>query len=108
MALQLTEKAAGEIKRILQEQNQPEGTMLRVSVAGGGCSGFGYALGFDRAFDQEKDECYDLHDVPVVIDMKSDLYIDGTTIDFHDADGQRGFTFNNPNAMPMCGCSCGG
>ena len=48
MAVTLTEKAAGEIQRVLTEKNMPAGTVLRVGVAGGGCSGFQYALDFEK------------------------------------------------------------
>ncbi len=47
MSVTLTEKAATEVKKIITEQNLPEGTVLRVGVQGGGCSGFSYSLGFD-------------------------------------------------------------
>ena len=49
MAVTLTEKAASEVKKIIAEQNLPEGTVLRVGVQGGGCSGFSYSLNFDTA-----------------------------------------------------------
>ena len=40
----------------------------------------------------------------VVVDKKSDLFLDGTTLDFHEGIDKRGFTFNNPNASKSCGC----
>jgi iron-sulfur cluster assembly protein len=43
----LTERAAKEVRRIITEQSLPSGTVLRVGVKGGGCSGFSYTLGFD-------------------------------------------------------------
>ena len=46
MPLQLTENAAKEIKKVISEQKMPENVTLRVGVAGGGCSGFEYKLGF--------------------------------------------------------------
>ena len=49
MGVSLTEKAANEVKKIITEQNLPDGTVLRVGVQGGGCSGFSYSLGFDTA-----------------------------------------------------------
>lgn len=104
MAVALTEKAAGEIKRVLSEQKLPEGTVLRIGVAGGGCSGFQYALGFDQDVDLSKDQVAEQHGIKVAVDKKSDLYLDGTTIDFHDGLDRRGFTFNNPNAVKSCGC----
>ncbi|MCA9116357.1 MAG: iron-sulfur cluster assembly accessory protein [Planctomycetaceae bacterium] len=104
MAVTLTEKAAGEIQRVLTEKNMPAGTVLRVGVAGGGCSGFQYSLGFDEATDAQKDHVTEQHGVPVAVDKKSALYLDGTCIDFYDGLDKRGFTFENPNAVKSCGC----
>lgn len=104
MAICLTEKAAGEIKRVIADQKLADGTVLRVGVAGGGCSGFQYALGFDSNVDLEKDLVAEYHGIQVAVDKKSDLYLDGTTIDFHDGLDRRGFTFDNPNAVKSCGC----
>lgn len=104
MAVILTEKAAGEIKRVLSEQKYPDNTVVRIGVAGGGCSGFSYALGFAKDYDEAVDSKYEFHGVPVVVDKKSALYLDGTTIDFYEGIERRGFTFNNPNAVKSCGC----
>jgi iron-sulfur cluster assembly protein len=104
MAIILTEKAASEVKRIIGEQDLDEGILLRVRVAGGGCSGFSYSLGFDQAFDDKTDARYEHHGVNVVVDKKSALYLDGTTVDFYDGLEKRGFTFDNPNAVRTCGC----
>jgi iron-sulfur cluster assembly protein len=104
MAITLTERAAEEVKRIIEDQKLGEGTVLRVGVSGGGCSGFMYKLAFDKSVDQAADSTYELHGVPVVIDKKSALYLDGTTVDFYDGLEKRGFTFENPNAVKSCGC----
>jgi iron-sulfur cluster assembly protein len=104
MAVMLTEKAANEIKRILTDQKAEPGTVLRVGVAGGGCSGFSYQLNLDKSFDEKTDSKYEYHGVPVVVDKKSALYLDGTTIDFYDGLEARGFKFDNPNAVKSCGC----
>ena len=104
MGIILSEKAAGEVKRIMQEQKIEEGTMLRVGVTGGGCSGFSYALGFDKQYDDKADSKSDQHGVTMVVDKKSALYLDGTTVDFYDGLEKRGFTFENPNAVKTCGC----
>lgn len=104
MAVALTEKAANEVKRIMQDQKFDEGTVLRVGVAGGGCSGFQYSLGFDKSYDEKIDSKYDFHGVTVVVDKKSALYLDGTTVDFYEGLEKRGFTFDNPNAVKSCGC----
>ena len=104
MAVMLTEKAANEVKRILADQKVEPGTVLRVGVTGGGCSGFSYALAFDKTYDEKTDSKYEYHGVPVVVDKKSALYLDGTTIDFYDGLEARGFKFDNPNAVKSCGC----
>lgn len=104
MAVVLTEKAASEVKRIIQDQKLGEETLLRVGVAGGGCSGFQYSLGFDTSFDEKADSKFHFHGVDVVVDKKSALYLDGTTVDFYDGLEKRGFTFDNPNAVKSCGC----
>jgi iron-sulfur cluster assembly protein len=104
MGIVLTEKAAQEVKRIMDDQKLEEGTVLRVGVTGGGCSGFSYALGFDKQFDDKVDSRFEHHGVPVVVDKKSALYLDGTTVDFFDGIEKRGFTFENPNAVKSCGC----
>jgi predicted Zn-dependent protease len=54
--------------------------------------------------DDKLDSKYDYHGVPVVVDKKSALYLDGTTVDFYDGIERRGFTFDNPNAVKSCGC----
>lgn len=104
MALTLTEKAATEIKKALTDGKHDEGTLLRVGVTGGGCSGFTYALNFDKAYDEKMDSKFDAHGVTVVMDKKSALYLDGTTVDFFEGLERRGFTFDNPNAVKTCGC----
>jgi len=104
MAVMLSEKAANEVKRIIQEQKLGDETVLRVGVAGGGCSGFQYSLGFDKTYDEKIDSKFEYHGVPVVVDKKSALYLDGTTVDFYDGLEKRGFTFDNPNAVKSCGC----
>lgn len=104
MGVMLTERAATEVKKIIAEQKLEEGTVLRVGVTGGGCSGFSYSLGFDKAFDEKTDSKSEHHGVTMVVDKKSALYLDGTTVDFYDGLEKRGFTFDNPNATKTCGC----
>ncbi len=104
MAVMVTEKAAKEVLKIISEQNMATGTMLRVGVSGGGCSGFSYSLTFDEKQDEMADDVYEYHGLKVVVDRKSDLYLDGTSVDFYDGLEKRGFVFNNPNATKSCGC----
>jgi len=104
MPITLTEKAAKEISRVIGEQKMPDETMLRIGVVGGGCSGFQYSLGFDNASDPGKDDVCEQHGIRIAVDKKSDLFLDGTVLDFYDGLEKRGFTFNNPNAVKSCGC----
>ena len=104
MAIILSERDAEEVKRIITEKKLGEETVLRIGVTGGGCSGFSYALGFDEKVDELNDSSVEQHGVTVVVDRKSALYLDGTTVDFYDGLEKRGFTFENPNAVKSCGC----
>src|SRR6202789_3147491 len=105
MAIILSETAAREIKTIIKQQELPEGaTKLRVGVKGGGCSGFSYMLDLTEEPKGESDEEVDSHGVKILIDMKSNLYLDGTEIDFKDEVMAKGFVFKNPNATSSCGC----
>ena len=103
MGIFLTEKAAKEVQRVIEEQKLPTETVLRVGVAGGGCSGFQYSLGFDNASDAAKDDVSEQHGIKVAVDKRSMLYLDGTTLDFIDGLERRGFDFKNPNAVKSCG-----
>ena len=98
----LTETAATKIRDLMAEEPEGEASVLRVAVQGGGCSGFEYALGFDRG-SMEGDHELDAHGIRVVVDPFSAPYLQGTEIDF--VDGlQGGFAINNPNATAGCGC----
>ncbi len=104
MAVKLTERAAEEVKRYQTEHNFDEKVVLRIGVAGGGCSGFNYTLNFDEKYDDKVDSKYECHGVAVVVDKKSALYLDGTTVDWFESLEKQGFTFENPNAVKTCGC----
>ncbi len=101
--IEITERAAKEIRRIVADQNLGPATALRVGVKGGGCSGFSYTLGFDDQV-AEVDQVTELDGIRIVCDPKSFLYLNGTQIDFEDNLMGRGFKFGNPNATKSCGC----
>lgn len=109
MPITLTEKAAGEVKRIITEQSQ-EGNMpdkqiyLRLRVVGGGCSGFQHRLDLDPEINDKLDEIFEMHGVPVAVDKRSLMYLSEATVDFHDDLNRRGFSINNPSAKSTCGC----
>ncbi len=100
----LTETAAKEVKRFIEEGEYGENAVLRVGVAGGGCSGFNYSLNIAEDFDEVNDNKTVQHGVNVVVDKKSSLFLDGTTVDYYEGLDQRGFQFVNPNAKKTCGC----
>jgi iron-sulfur cluster assembly protein len=104
MAIILTENAAKQVKKFREENQLGDDQFLRIGVAGGGCSGFNYTLNFDDKFDEASDSRYEHHGVSVVVDKKSALYLDGTTLDWYHSIEKQGFTFDNPNAVKSCGC----
>lgn len=100
----LTESAAREIRTIVQQQElDADKVRLRVGVKGGGCSGFSYLLDLTES-QKDTDEVFEQHGIKVIVDPKSLLYLNGTTVDFKDEIMGRGFVFQNPNATTSCGC----
>jgi iron-sulfur cluster assembly protein len=106
--INVTEKAANEVKRIIREQQEsgsfPEKVYLRLRVVGGGCSGFQNKLDLDPVVNEKLDQLFEFHGVPVVVDKRSLMYLDGAQVDFHDDLNKRGFSITNPNAKSTCGC----
>jgi len=100
--IEITEKAAAQIK-LVQERENRLGTVLRVSVMGGGCSGLSYKLSFEDQ-PKEKDKVFEAFGVKLVVDGKSLLFLKGTMLDFTDGLTGQGFVFTNPNAKQTCGC----
>jgi iron-sulfur cluster assembly protein len=101
--ISLSERAVNELRRIVKDQDLPDGTVVRVGVKGGGCSGFSYSLGFDDTV-HEDDQTGDTAGFRIVCDPKSFLYLNGTEVDFEESLMGRGFKFGNPNASKTCGC----
>jgi len=101
MAVTITERAARRIGEILK--SEPHGSMLRVSVEGGGCSGFQYKFVFER--DQTADDLVLAQDgATVLIDPVSAQYMAGAEIDYVDDLIGASFKINNPVATASCGC----
>jgi iron-sulfur cluster assembly accessory protein len=97
----LTERAAHRIGEILRRE--PPGSMLRVSVEGGGCSGFQYKFDIDRT--QATDDLVIRRDgATVLVDQISVGYLAGSEIDFVDDLIGTSFRINNPQATASCGC----
>ncbi|MGI8606213.1 MAG: iron-sulfur cluster insertion protein ErpA [Gaiellaceae bacterium] len=99
----ITESAASKIRELMAEDAEEEVSVLRIAIEGGGCSGFQYALGFDRG-PQDGDNEIEMNGVTVVIDPFSAPYLTGSEIDYVDALMGAGFAINNPNVQAACGC----
>ena len=100
-SITVTERAARRIGEILGRE--PPGTMLRVSVEGGGCSGFQYKFDMDRARAAD-DVVIERGGATVLIDQVSIGYLAGSEIDFVDDLIGASFRINNPQATASCGC----
>jgi iron-sulfur cluster assembly accessory protein len=101
MDVTVTERAARQIGQILR--SEPPGTMLRVSVEGGGCSGFQYRFEIDRSR-ADDDVAITRDGATVLIDQISYGYLAGSEIDFVDDLIGASFRVNNPQATASCGC----
>ena len=99
----LTEKAAGEIRAIM-EQNGGTYQGVRVFVAGGGCSGLSYGMEICDEPASTEDQIFEILGVKVIVDLASYEYLKGASIDFDDSLSGGGFKINNPNAVKSCGC----
>jgi iron-sulfur cluster assembly protein len=102
MAVQLTPAAVKRVKELLETQKL-DNAFLRMGVKGGGCSGLSYNLEFDTELGKF-DKQFDVDGVKVVVDVKSYLYLNGSTLDYVTQGLTGGFTFVNPNAKSSCGC----
>lgn len=100
--VQLTETAVVKVREILDTQ-EPKPTGLRISVVGGGCSGFSYSMAFENTPGM-LDKTYNFGDLKVFVDQASMLYLDGAEVDYVETLEGSGFKFNNPNVKSTCGC----
>jgi len=100
--VQLTTTAVAKVREILDSQ-EPKPAGLRISVVGGGCSGFSYSMAFENAPNM-LDKTYNYDDLKVFVDQASLLYLDGAEVDFVESIEGSGFKFNNPNVKSTCGC----
>ena len=97
----LSASAARRINKITA--GQPAGTMLRVEVIGGGCSGFSYRFGFAGQANAD-DVVIERDGAKVAIDEASQPFLAGSEIDFVDDLMGQSFRIQNPNAVASCGC----
>ena len=101
--ISLTDIAARNFKRIREDEELPEDVPLRISVKGGGCAGYEYMLEFGQP--AQKDLMFESKGLPIVIDRKSHIVVDGLEIDWSTDLSAPGPRFENPKAISTCGCS---
>ncbi len=97
----MTSAAAERIKEILVAE--PDKKVLRISVSGGGCSGFQYEFDLDNV-NNDSDHAIEKDGSTILIDSISLVYLLGSEIDFVDDLIGASFQINNPNATASCGC----
>jgi iron-sulfur cluster assembly protein len=99
----LTEKAYDKVKSQLQKRGT--GVGIRLGVKTTGCSGLAYTLEYVDVYDDEVGVInYAQKDFVVLVDMKSDIYLKGLTMDWVRNGLNEGFDFKNPNEKDRCGC----
>jgi len=101
--VELTERAASELKIYLGKQGKPNAA-LRIFVTAGGCSGLSYGMVVDEKL-TEDDYVIDVNGAKVAVDKSSAPFIAGSTIDYKSEKLMGGgFVVSNPNAVSTCGC----
>lgn len=98
----ITDGAAKRIAQIAESEGTP-GLMLRVTVSGGGCSGFQYGFKLEDHTESD-DRLFEHQGVKVVIDDISLGFVEGAVVDFKEDLGGSYFQISNPNAVSSCGC----
>lgn len=101
MAIILTENAARQMQQSLEHRGS--GVGIRLGITTTGCSGFAYVMEFVDHLAAD-DEVFEDKGVKVVIDKKSQIYLDGTEVDYVKNGLNEGFEFTNPNSKGECGC----
>jgi iron-sulfur cluster assembly protein len=101
--ISLTDIAAKNFKRIREDEELSEDVPLRVAVKGGGCAGYEYTLTFGEP--AQRDLVFESKGLPIVIDRKSHIVVDGLEIDWSQDLSAPGPRFENPRATSTCGCS---
>jgi len=100
--LHITDSAAQRIGRIIAADGK-DGLMLRLSVSGGGCSGFQYGFSLDDSRSDE-DQVFEHGGITVLVDFSSLTMLDGSTLDYVEDLAGSSFQVRNPNATASCGC----
>ena len=100
--LDFSDNAARKVKKLIEEESNPN-LKLRVSVYGGGCSGFQYSFSLDEE-STDGDKTIEKMGVSLVIDPMSYQYLAGSEVDFTNGLEGSMFVVKNPNATSTCGC----
>ncbi len=98
----LTPKAAEKVKEFMKQEGR-EDLYLRVYVAGGGCAGLSYGMGFEEK-PSEDDIMLEEYGVKILVDFYSSNYLKGSEIDYIESLMGAGFKINNPNVVRTCAC----
>jgi iron-sulfur cluster assembly protein len=102
--IHVTAKAAEKIRELLAKEGVPAETGgLRLGVQGGGCSGLTYAMRLETKA-RDRDKVFEENGARIIVDPKSYVYLDNTTLDYQEELIRRGFVFHNPAATRTCGC----
>ena len=106
--LEITQAAVDAVGLQITKRGRPD-TALRVGIRGGGCSGFSYVIEFHDGAPNARDVVYDRTatngaPVRIVVDKKSLLYLNGSTLEWEKTLMRQGFKFVNPNEKSNCGC----
>ena len=100
----VTDRALDRLRAVaVQESVDLAASVLRVAVVAGGCSGLTYDLGWDTTV-LPTDEKVEAGGLRIVVDPRSLLTVEGTTLDYSDGLDGRGFAFDNPQASRTCAC----
>jgi len=102
LPVSLSESAAKQIRKVLT--NEAPGTVLRIGVIGGGCSGFQYTFNLDDGSPAGDDLVLERDGATVLIDSMSLEFMGGSEIDYVDELIGASFQIKNPNAQSACGC----
>ena len=100
--ISITPLALAQAKQLLVKHDRPQ-SGFRVGVRGGGCSGLTYMLEFEDA-PKKGDQVLEFDGVRIYMDIKSQLFLAGTTLDYTKSLMDTGFKFVNPNAKRSCSC----
>lgn len=99
----ITENAIRKLKDVLATLSETGTVGIRLSIIGGGCSGFSYKMALEKEV-KTFDKTYNFDGVKVIVDQASMLYLEGTEVDYIETLESSGFKFNNPHVKRTCGC----